>query len=151
MKVASRFMLPLEMLLGWLLFTAGLVGGLGHGTLYRALLERGENINWALPFCTLGGIQILVAMIEWRWMRASPEVDIMRASTARSLAAGFSVLAWVSIFVWIIMEGLARTSMMIVMIAPIVAAFNAWAFAENQKVKYALDPRHPTTRLQFHR
>jgi hypothetical protein len=151
MKVASRFMLPVEMLLGWLLFAMGLVGGVGQGTLYRALLERGENLSWALLFCTLGGIQVMIAVTEWRWMRASPELDIMRASTARSVSAGMAVLAWAAVFVWIIMEGLARTSMMVVMIAPITAAFNAWAYAENQKVKYALDPKHPTTRLQFHR
>lgn len=151
MKVASRFMLPVEMLIGWMMFVAGLVGSVGGGTLYRALLERDENLAWGLPFCTLGGLQVIVSMVEWFTMRHSPDVDIMRMANIRSALNFLASVAWLASFSWVIVEGLARTSMMLVMTAPIVCAFNAWAFIENQKVKYALDPRHPTTLLQFHR
>jgi len=150
-KVASRFMLPVEMLIGWMLLVVGLVGSVGGGTLYRALLERGENLAWGLPFCAVGALQVAVSMVEWWTMRGAPERDIMLAANIRSALAFIAGIAWLAAFSWVIVEGLARTSMMLVMTAPIVCAFNAWAFIENQKVKYALDPKHPTTLLQFHR
>ena len=149
MPVASRFMLPVEMLMGWLMFATGLVGGIGQGTLYHALRERGDNTSWLVLYGAIGLAQTTVALVEWAKLRRAGETTILRVVRQRSFLNAVAALGWMAAFCWLILEGLARTSMMLMMIAPIVCAFNAWAYKENQKVTYALDPAHPTSNLQF--
>lgn len=151
MKAASRFMIPVEIMLGWLAIVAAAVGGVGHGTLWAFLHARGENLSWLLLFGTLGMTQVSVALYEWLSLRLAEEHEILQAVRLRSVACFTAAFAWVGADVFVIIEGMARSSMMFVLTAPVASAFAAWAFVENQKVAYALDPRHPTTQLQFHR
>lgn len=151
MKVASRFMLPVELLLGWLLIVSAVVGGFGRGPLYASLLQRGENLSWFVVFFAIGSMQAGIAMWEWTSLRSAADDYLLQVARVRSSLAFIAGMAWICAMAWLIVDGMARSSMMFVLVAPVATAFNAWAFAENQKVTYALDPQHATTRLQFHR
>lgn len=151
LKVASRFMLPVEMLLGFLTIICGLVGAFGHGTLHNQLSSRGESVGWLLTFGVVGLLQVGIAVYEWSRLRGAPDEKLLDVARVRSAAQFATFMAWAASAIWILIEGMARTSMMLMMVTPVICAFAAWAFVENQKVRYALDPDHATTTLRFTR
>lgn len=151
MRVASRFMLPTEILLGWLTVVAGVAGGWGEGRLHILLALRGECAMWAGTFMSLGAAAIIVGAVEWLFLRGASQTTIMWATRIRSAIAFCGAVLWAAASGWLVADGLAAHAVLLLLLAPIAMTFNAWTFWENQKVTYALDPEHPTSRLVFHR
>lgn len=151
MRVASRFMLPSEILLGWMTVVVGIAGGWGDGRLHQLLAARGECTMWAVTFMSLGGAAICVAGVEWVWLRTASQSVIMWVTRVRSTIAFAGAVLWAAATGWLVADGLAFHTIALLMLAPAAMLFYAWTFWENQKVAYATDPEHPTSRLVFHR
>lgn len=151
MRVASRFMLPTEILLGWLTIVAGIAGGWGDGRLHQLLALRGECTLWAALFIGIGTAKIACASIEWFLLRDSAPKVIMLSTQARSIIAFLGTILWAATAGWLVADGLFNHAPGLLLLAPIATIFDAWAFWENKKVTYAINPEHPTSRLVFHR
>ena len=155
MKVASRFMLPIEMFLGANLIALALTGGtqvLGGGSIYRALTASNETTAWLITLMSIGIPVFAVSAYEWVFMRDAPTADILRAVSARSVLSFLGTVTWIAALGFIANQRLVSVSMYLVMTAPLAAFFHGWAFVENLKVRYALSPQYPTNQsLTFHR
>lgn len=151
MKVASRFFLPVEMFLGLKLMVLAITGGFGGGTLYRALIADGENLAWFMAIMATGVPVFVLAAYEWFFLRNTSESMILRSVSARSFGAFLGTATWIAALGYVVSNNMAHQSMYFVLLSPVAAAFHAWSFVENLKVRYALDHRYPTSKLVFHR
>jgi hypothetical protein len=151
MRVASRFMLPVEMFLGLKLMALGFIGGFGGGTLHTNLVESGETWQWFLSIFPLGLYLFLISAREWFWMRYADKQSIFKSVSARSVGAFFGCITWACAFLIIATKGWLGSSMYFALLAPIAAVFHSWSYVENLKVRYALNDRVPTSGLEFHR
>lgn len=151
MQVASRYLLPLEMLLACKLILLAVNGGFGGGTMYRALVAQGESLSWFIFVGSIGLPLLVLAVHEWCLLRKA-EAHIINASvTARAFFSFLGAMTWLGAAVFIISIGAAPTTMYFMLLAPVAATFHAWCFVENMKVKVALDDRYPTPHLRFRR
>lgn len=176
MKVASRFLLPVEMLLGLYTLLWGLsgLGVFGACTLYYSLLALDHNLEWGLALGFFGLAMMLVAAVEWFFGRMPTRpmlfgplwllalmVELRHwLSDPRTVYLFVSARATIAFFmcgVWIAAAAIVFTSPTLLTIAvlyPAAAlhvAASFWIYHANLKVKYALDPALPTSTLQFYR
>ena len=158
MKAASRFLLPLEIYLGLTMFAWGLSGGLGRGYLFKLLQSIGDNEAWFWTLCAIGGAQMGMAMLEWvagkRWplwttQAWPPSVHV--SSSLRASLAFVAGMVWLYVLKLVVsVPGMAHITVLAIM-APVSLLFCCWVFVENLKVRYALDPRIPTSTMRFDR
>lgn len=147
MKVASRFLLPIEMFLGAKLIVLALTGGtsvLGGGSIYRALTVSGETTAWLIMLLSIGIPVFTVAVYEWFFLRDGSTDEILRVVSARSVLSFLGTVTWIAALGFIANQRLVSVSMYLVMTAPLAAFFHGWTFVENLKVRYALSPQYPT-------
>ena len=159
-KVASRFLLPLEMFLGVSSIAVGISGALGGGALHRAVESVASADWWGYTLGILGAFRVMVAAAEWflgrEWevyeCRAPCPWSIYKSVSARAVIAFFSIPMWIYVAVAIWMSGNVAAVMSIMLMAPFAAGFSWWSFQENMKVRYVIDPRYETrSGLRFHR
>jgi hypothetical protein len=65
MKIASRFLLPLELVIALLMVSWSISGWFGGGLLWVRLSEHGLNTEWGLSLCAVGVAQLAAAGTEW--------------------------------------------------------------------------------------
>lgn len=150
-KAAARFILPVEMLLGWLTLVVAIVGGMAGGTLNRALAAAGNEREWMMVYGLVGITKIVMSFVEWRFGRCWIDRTLLLTSRIRAINCFAGAMVWMGGVGWVLVSGHAGTTMMFVMCAPVIIFFNCWSYYENLKVAYALDPRIPTSNLSFHR
>lgn len=150
-RAASRYLLPLELLLGALSIALAFAGGVFHGYLYRALLARDEVGFWFAPFFLWGTVQMFISGHEWLHLRYATEKVILDAVSARCFLAFMGVLTWLGALYVVLFRGLALEIMYITLVCPLAIVFHAWSFYENLKVRNALNPKVSTPWLRFHR
>lgn len=151
MKVASRFLLPVEMILALHLLAWAYSGGLSHGGFYRVLEHRGENAVW---LGVLGGTGLLLLTVAcWEWLRGRKwsVVLVYKSVTLRCFLSFISIVSWVYALYTVLHFDVERAVMVLTVTAPVNALFSVWCFVENLKVRYALDDRHSTSTLIFTR
>lgn len=150
-KVASRFLLPLEIFQALHLIALGITGGLAHGALFRALERTQSNQAWLILFVSAGLPLLFTGLYEWFFLRHANRQMVFKSVGARAGLSLYGGVLWVCALIIIAAEGAARSTMLLVTIAPISIFFHAWCFRENLKVRYALDPNRSTSKLVFHR
>ena len=158
MKAASRFLLPLEIFLGLTMFAWGLSGGLGRGYLHKLLASISNDDEWIWTLGIVGSIQMSVAMLEWalgkRWplwttQRWPPSVHF--SSSLRATISFVACMVWLWVLKLVVtVPGMTNITVLAIM-APASVIFCCWVFVENLKVRYALDPRIPTSTMRFDR
>lgn len=149
--VASRYLLPLEILMALQAIAWAISGGLGHGRLWRVLDAQGENLAW---FALLGGVGVAmcaISALEWLCGRAWPLSRVLASVSLRAVLAFLMTAIWCYALYAVLVYDAERSVFVLTMMAPLNALFSWWCFHENLKVRYALDPRCATTRLHFHR
>lgn len=157
-RVASRFLLPLEMFLGLNSIAWGLSGAVGHGPLWH--LIDGGNLAWGWALGGLGLLRFAIAATEWsigrNWLLcSSPPTchwSIHRSVSVRATLSFVAVSVWIYVMKTLLEAGPEALNVLSLCVtAPCAAAFSWWTFVENLKVRYALDPRYETRALRFHR
>jgi hypothetical protein len=173
-RVASRHLLPLEIYLGMQMIAWGLWGGLWPGDLHTILAMDGyKQKEWLTVLVVVGTVQIGWSALEWLFGRHWPLWEGTEARLSEVAQRGdahphwpptvhlsVSVRACVafvagSVWIYVCLALVAVPAMhylgVLAIIAPGSFCFCAWTFVENLKVRYALDPRIPTSTLRFDR
>lgn len=147
MKIASRYLLPVELLTSLFLVSWGLLGSVGGGVLWRTLQADGLNEEWGLVLCGVGGAQFLVAALEGYYGRRWPDCKLFFSVTARYCLAFLAGVCWIWLAYMLIT--LHRPALLMLAIpAPACLAACFWIFFGNRKVACLLDPTVPTSRLE---
>ena len=157
-KVASRFLLPLELFLGLTMVSWALSGGLARGYLYRLLERDGANLTWLVVLGVVGGLQMGWAMFEWAlgrewtlWTLKLWPPSVHQSASLRATCAFFAGCVWLYICK-LVLDGEGMQSVTVLAIlAPASFLFCCWVFVENLKVRCALDPQISTSTLRFDR
>lgn len=146
MKIATRYLIPLELFMAAVMMTWGLTGWKGGGALWHALNAQGLTTTWGTALCGLGLLQLAVTLFEWQAGCSRLERWLMRIVYARAWLGFFSLVAWwyALYFALTMVPGIDVLKLQ----APIAAAFSAWAWLGNLKVALVLDPAVPTETLQ---
>lgn len=151
MPVASRYLLPLELLMSLQAIAWAISGGFGGGALHQLLAPRGENLTWFFVLGGTGFVMLALTSIEWVYGRHWPLPRLLAWVSARAVAAFLMAVIWTyALFVVIVLDRDAIVYVLIMM-APVNGLFSWWSYVENLKVRYALDHRQPTQKLRFHR
>jgi hypothetical protein len=149
MKIASRYLLPVELLLSVLLLSWGLTGWIGGGLLWKTLHANGYNDEWGVMLCGIGGTQFAMAAIEARYGRRWPCSTLFYAVTARYWLAFLAGVLWLWIlYMMLTVRGPSGTVLVLAVQAPACLFACAWIFFGNRKVACVLDPSVSTQRLQ---
>lgn len=155
-KVASRFLLPLEAFLGFVLITWAVHTSAGNGYITQLFVDAGEARSWTVIGLIAGMLQLGAAALEFLFGRHWPEFyarhlapTIYRSVSIRIGAGLAAILAWSYAFKFVIdQQAASLLSLTLTAIGAIL--FTAWTIAENWRVRSAVDPRIPTY-LHFHR
>jgi hypothetical protein len=151
-KVASRFLLPLEMYLGLSTLAWGLsAGGLGRAGVQILLDEPGAAAAWVVALVLLGAVQAGVACAEWLVGRYWPQWRVVQCAKLRTGIAFINFCVWLWILKSVLAAPTADQVPILVFHAPLTVYFLGWVFVENFKVRLAADERISTSTLQFHR
>jgi len=148
MKIATRYLLPLEICMSLVMLSWGLSGWAGGGQLWKTLERAGQTTEWGLALCLVGAAQLLVTLLEWFIGRRWPDSHILRSVSARLWSAFISASVWLYACYIVATLPEAWTMIELVVQAPVGIGFSAWIFFENMKVACVLDPRVPTQGLQ---
>jgi len=151
MRVASRFLLPLEIFLGLLSISWGVSALFMNGALHSILESIKVDREYGGVMIVVGSWMMLVGLTEWiagyRWCEKYLHVAV----SCRAAAAFVTCLAWSynGYLFWTI--GLHHTAAALVIQTPMVIGACVFIYIENLKVRYALDARYSTPNLHFHR
>lgn len=147
MKIASRYLIPLELFMAAVLMSWGVTGWKGGGPLWHALNAQGLNAEWGIVLCGLGLAQVAVTLFEWQ-VGCRLEHYLMWFVRTRSWLAFFSAVAWFYVFYFILTVRGVDMVYSLALQAPIAVVFSLWAWVGNLKVALVLDPSIPTEALQ---
>jgi len=148
MKFASRYLLPIELMISILFVGWGVAGWFGTGTLVRMLSELGIGQSWGLSMVFLGLTQLTVSGVEFAFGRDWDNDKIFRSTSARCVVLFFGTLLWVYVLTVILSLTIEHLPVALLMQAPAAAIFSIWAWCGNMKVRVLLNPAIATTRLQ---
>jgi len=149
MKIAARYLLPLEMFMAVSMFGWGLSGWKGHGILWQILAEhRQENFQWGVALCSVGLAQFAVTLGEWFFGKGWSNGSLLLIVRARFWLAFLSMIVWVYVCYFIFTTHGAIAVLTLFVQAPTAAIFQACIGVGNLKVATMLDPSVRTTRLQ---
>lgn len=147
-KFRTRYLLPLEMLLAFMVFTLGISGGFGHGPLSVVLRARGEVYTWAILLGLIGTVWLCAAVIEWifglRWNASELRVAIW----IRMWSAFLGVVAWVICGYVLVDAGHAGRILTYMMLAPAATLFCGWCWWVNYRTEVMMDPSLDTRALE---
>lgn len=148
MKIASRYLLPLELFTAVLMLSWGFASWVGGGLLWKTLLNHGLNTEWGLALCGIGAAQLAVCSIEWFAGRRWDCSRLLASVTVRYWLAFASGVVWLyATYILVTLRG-ADVVFTLAIQAPAAVIFSAWIFVGNRKVGCLLDPAVSTKRLQ---
>lgn len=155
-KVASRFLLPLETFLGFVLISWAVHASFGNGYVTQLFGELGEAGAWTSIGAAAGIVQLGAALIEFLFGRHWPEyspgktLTIHNSVMVRIWGGVLSVVAWSFAIKLVYQQQQALALLSLTMIAVAAILFSIWTIVENWRVRSAVDPRVPTY-LHFYR
>lgn len=148
MKIASRYLIPLELFMAAVMMSWGLTGWKGGGALWHALNTQGLNTQWGLALCALSLVQLAVTLFEWQAGCTRLERWLMWFVYARAWLGFFATVTWFYVFYFVLtMQGINLVQSLALQ-APIGLGFSVWAWLGNLKVALVLDPKVATETLQ---
>jgi hypothetical protein len=153
-RATSAYLIPMELLCGWILIVAGLAG-LADTPLAAALVDERAERLWVTAFLATGAAMIVACALA-AWSRhASIVTRSFSWRRTYRLAKVRAVLAFVAGILWLyaVRIGVGIWSghdlLAISLLAPAMIAAAAVSFFSNTRVRYAVDPRISTPRLHF--
>jgi len=148
MKIASRFLLPLELVVAVLMLSWGISGWFGGGLLWVKLAEHGLTREWGLSLCAVGFAQLAVAGFEWCFGRYWERRALLRFVRLRLWIAFCAMAVW--FYAGFLMLTIPNPGDIFALLMQAPAALLACGaiVMENTKVSVVLDPEVPTQALQ---
>lgn len=146
MKIASRYLLPIEIFIGLQLVTWGISGWFGGGSVHDALAAKHECMIWGVSLISVGSFMFLTALTEACVGRYWRNQLIMRSVSLRCIAAFLAVVAW--FYMLSLALSITSTTFSMLLQAPLGVIFSCAVYYGNYKVRYVLNPLTSTTRLQ---
>lgn len=148
MKIASRYLLPLELFMSLLLISWGVAGWAGHGVLWHGLKAEGINIEWGVALCGIGSVQLLVGSFEWFGGKRWEVHQLHLAAIARTWLAFLAGAVW--LYVCYFMTVLQGDGVLVSLAlqGPAGFVFSAWIFTGNRRTEVLLNPKIKTEVLQ---
>lgn len=146
MKMASRYLLPTEMFIGLQLVTWGMSGWFGGGSVHDALVEKHECLVWGISLMSVGSLMFLTAFTESCLGRYWSNRLIMRSVSLRCIASFLAAIVWM--YMLSVALSIATTTFSMLLQSPLGIIFSCMIYFGNYKVRYVLNPRTSTVRLQ---
>jgi len=148
MKIASRFLLPLELVVAVLMLSWGISGWFGGGLLWVKLAEHGLTREWGLSLCAVGLVQLAVAGFEWCFGRYWERRVLLRCVRLRLWVAFCAIVVWFYACFLMLTIPTAADIFALMMQAPAALLACVAIVIENTRVAAVLDPDVPTQGLQ---
>lgn len=148
MKIASRFLLPLELFSAVLMLSWGVSGWLGGGQLWNILSQHGLNAEWGLWLCGMGAAQLAAAGVEGSLGRHWEPSALLRSVRCRFWAAFGAIATWLYVcFLLLTLRGAVEVFVLL-MQAPSALVACVLIVMGNSRVACVLDPAVSTHNLQ---
>jgi len=154
-KIASRYLLPLEVYMAVAMIGWGLAGGVIDGTLWQALDSTDSagswidsNFWWAVGLCTVGILQLVASGVELITGRRWEPRLIFLSVSMRCVCAFASTIAWICVAYQVLITPALHPIVSLWIQAPLSIIFNAVAYGGNLKVRSVLDAKKNTTNLE---
>lgn len=145
-KLASRYLIPVELLLSILMMSWGIAGAWLEGNLNESLRAEGTSMAWGVGLLAVGVFQFIPAAIEWLngrdWKRRRLLLVLCVRSAASFVAASTWVFAVYTMFT-VPIKPLIYIALTIQAIAGFL--FCAWTFIGNERARVVIDPNIKTS------
>lgn len=147
LKMASRYLIPLELFVAVILISWAIAGSLCDGNLHTALVHEGQNLWWGVVLGVTGAFQFIPAAIEWilgrRWDRQTLIVFLHM----RSFASFLAMAAWLYV-AYLVMA--IQPTIYATLIVQCAAGFlcTMWSFIGNERARVVIDPRISTSNFE---
>lgn len=148
MKIATRFLLPLELFAGMVMLSWGVSGWLGGSGLWTMLAVHDQNLEWGLWLCGVGAAQFGAAAAEFIAGRDWRPRALLFAVSLRFWIAFLGIVVWCYVFFVVLTAEHSPGVLSLAMQAPLALAFSAWIAWGNRRVACILDPAVSTLGLQ---
>lgn len=148
MKIATRFLLPLELFAGMVMLSWGVSGWLGGSGLWTMLAVHDQNLEWGLWLCGVGAAQFGAAAVEFVAGRDWRPRALLFAVSLRFWLAFLGIVVWCYVFFVVLTAERSPGVLSLAMQAPLALAFSAWIAWGNRRVACVLDPAVSTQGLQ---
>jgi hypothetical protein len=148
MKYATRYLLPVEILMSVGLVSWGCSGSFGGGALWAELRKLNINDVWGYWLVGVGTLQLLCAGLEFAVGKRWSDDALLVSIKARMTSLFFSAVIWFYIcYLAIQISGNGFVIPMLVQ-APAAFLFSIWAYVGNARIKCVLDPEVPSSELE---
>lgn len=151
LKMASRYLIPMEMLIAIVLLSWGIAGWLCEGSLNESLREKGgiSVLAWGIVLCLVAIFQFMSATIEWLYGRRWSRCMLLRFLHLRSMAAFLSMTAWVFAFYTVVTIPYKPAIFFTILIQCVAGfGFSMWSFIGNERARVVIDPFIPTSNFE---
>lgn len=148
MKIASRYLLPVEIMAAVIMLSWGIAGWLGRESLWKMLDALGLNDEWGLLFCGVGGLQLTAACVEMIFGLHWSPLKLFYMVTIRFWLAFCAMAVWTYACYAILVMPAAPHICSLAIQAPALFLCSLWIAYGNRKVSTVLDPSVPTRKLQ---
>lgn len=140
MKLASRYLLPLELFLAASLISWGLSGWFGAGSLWHALAISQQNNEWGTVMVAVGFAQLAAAAVEWLGGRKWCTRVLFTNASTRAVCSALGTIVWFyACYKIVTLQGMDMVVALWTQ-APLGAIFSAWCFVGNMRVRTVLNP-----------
>lgn len=157
-KIASRYLLPLELYMAATMISWGISGGgflVPAGKLFEAINAADtvdswldSNVWWGIGLCAMGGLQLIVTAAELFAGRRWVPTLIFVSVSMRCIAAFFSTVAWIIVLYTQVKTPAMHAIVSMWFQAPLSIIMNIAAYGGNLKVRNVLDATIETSSLE---
>jgi len=148
MKIASRYLLPLELYVGIVMLSWGVSGYVGRGHLSYLVHAESEPLAWGIALGGVGALQLFGAAVELLWGRRWSAPSLLGSVSVRCIAAFLAVGIWVYACYLLTVAATVSPAGSLIIQAPVTLLFNLWVYSGNLRVRCVLNPDCKTTKLQ---
>lgn len=146
-KLASRYLIPLELFLALMIVSWGIAGSLCDGNLRSALMADGQHIWWGLFLISTGLFQFVPASIEWIIGRRWDTKTLLLFLRIRSIGGFLGMSAWVyALYIVVSMPSNILPTVLIQCLSGLL--FTAWSFVGNERARVVGEPNIATSNFE---
>lgn len=144
-KMASRYLIPLELCLAVVLISWGIAGWLSEGNLHDSLVQDSQQAAWGVMLILVGLFQFTSSAVEWMFGRRWQRCTLLKFLHMRSMASFLSSAVWVYA-IYILMTLHYKPVLFATVLIQCLACwlFSIWSFIGNERARVVLDPEIKT-------
>lgn len=147
-KHATRYLIPVELLVYAMLFVLALGGAFGSGLLHETLLDRDESVTWFLVIGSISLTAFGVSLSEWLWGSDWEDRQLRRWLILRKWAALLGMVICSYALFTMIQTPRGLHVFVVAWGAAVMGVFLGWSWWVNFRAETVLDPKLPTSHLE---